>query len=109
MDEYDDVMFDMEAHAALVHRAPITKFKIMQPDLYEGMTSSLPTVLLTFTETKGIYVWYDNLMSEDVNFMCAHVFRHDKSDPILDASFLEFPPIDPLKYHTLKDMKSVVL
>jgi hypothetical protein len=50
------------------------------------------------TESAGFFLWYENLMNKDVEFMCAHIFRF-KTDPFIDIGFLEFPPVNPKKYH----------
>jgi len=55
------------------------------------------------TETSGIYLWYENLMNKDVEFMCAHIFRYNKADPFIDVAFLEFPPVNPKKYHQIEN------
>ena len=45
-------------------------------------------------------------MNSDINFMCAHIFRHNGSDPSHDISFLEFPPVNPKKYHFIMNKSS---
>lgn len=45
---------------------------------------------------------------QEVTFMCAHIFRYTAADPILDISFLEFPPVNPKKNHQIKDKTSMI-
>ncbi len=75
----------------------------MKPDIYDAFTCWLPAIIITMTETSGIYLWYENLMNKDVEFMCAHIFRYNKADPFIDVAFLEFPPVNPKKYHQIEN------
>ena len=56
----------------------------MRPDIYDAFMLKIPTIIITLTESSGIYLWYENLMNKDVEFMCAHIFRYNKADPYYD-------------------------
>lgn len=56
----------------------------MWPDIYDSFTCKIPTIIITTTESTGIFLWYENLMNWDVEFMCAHVFWYNKQDPFID-------------------------
>ena len=80
----------------------------MRPDIYDSFSCKIPAILITMTESSGIYLWYENLMNKDVEFMCAHIFWHNKADPFLDIAFLEFPPVNPMKYHFIENKTSLI-
>ncbi len=77
-DEDEEIPFDLAAYQLLDHRGPIESFRLMMPDLFEGFTAVLPTVIATFTKEHGIYLWYENMMNKDRQFMCAHIFKHNR-------------------------------
>jgi len=109
IEEADDDKGDpieLEFYLLLNHKSIITSFKLMMPDLYEGFKNAIPTVLTTITEKGWIFLWYENLMDKNMSFMCAHVFKPNYNEVIYDMAFLDFPPIDPQKYHDLIDKKS---
>jgi len=63
--------------------------------------NAIPTVIATVTEKGWIFLWYENLMDQNMSFMCAHVFKPTYDDIINDISFLEYPALNPEKYHDL--------
>lgn len=97
---------ELNYYLLLSHKSTITGFKLMMPDLYEGFKNAIPTVLTTITEKGWIFLWYENLMDKNMAFMCAHVFKPSHNDIINDVAFLSYPPINPEKYHELKEKQS---
>eukprot|EP00347_Sterkiella_histriomuscorum_P004436 403360465 len=84
------------------HRNQIEYFKILHHDVYESEKRNLPNVILTITNKNEIFLWQENQMISDMLFVCIHTFRGYQNTPYLDASFLEFPPINPKRYVELK-------
>jgi hypothetical protein len=80
----------------------------MMPDLYEGFKNAIPTVITTLTVNNWVYLWYENLMDKNMAFMCAHVFKPGHNDLICDVAFLEYPPLNPQRYHDLKEKQSYI-
>lgn len=97
---------ELEYYMLLSHKSAITGFKLLLPDLYESFKNTIPTVVTTITEHSWIYLWYENLMDATMSFMCAHVFKPAHNDLINDVAFLDFPPINPEKYHEIKEKES---
>lgn len=113
-DDEEKENFEVESHEStleldyyllLNHKSSITNFKLLKPDLYESFKNSIPTIMATMTERGWVYLWYENLMDKDIAFMCAHVFKPDNGI-INDIGFLDFPPINPEKYHDLIEKES---
>jgi hypothetical protein len=102
------IPLELNYYLLLSHKSKITRFKLMMPDLYEGFKNAIPTVITTITEKGWIFLWYENLMDKNIAFMCAHVFKPGHDDMIHDVAFLEYPPIDPEKYHDLKEKQSYI-
>jgi len=44
-----------------------------------------------------------------MQFVCAHSFRGYQNSQVFDATFLEFPPLNPKKYSELKSKISLIL
>lgn len=97
---------ELEYYLLLNHKSVITSFKLLMPDLYEGFKNAMPTVLATITEKGCVFLWYENLMDKNMAFMCAHVFNPAHNEVFHDVAFLDFPPIDPEKYHELREKQS---
>lgn len=108
IEDEGELPFDLAAYELLPHRSEIESFKVKSIDVQEAFSKYLPTVLIINTKRHGTYLWYENLMSDTIDFQCFHVFRPDRASPILDLSFLEFPPVNPKKYHFLNRERSLL-
>lgn len=99
---------ELEYYLLLSHKSPITNFKVLKPDLYEGFKHAIPTVIATVTKKGWIFLWYENLMDQNISFMCAHVFKPNQNEIINDICFLEYPVMQPERYHDLKEKHSYI-
>ena len=99
---------ELEYYLLLSHKSEITNFKVLMPDLYEGFKHAIPTVIATVTKKGWIFLWYENLMDQNISFMCAHVFKPNQNDIINDICFLEYPVLHPERYHELKEKHSYI-
>ena len=43
-----------------------------------------------------------------MQFTCAHIFRGYAQTPYFDVSFLDFPPVNPKRYHEIKSKVSML-
>ena len=107
-DGADTTPFDLNCYELIDHKSKILSFKLMMPDLYEGFKNATPTVLTTLTAKGWAFLWYENLMSGKLSFMCAHVFKPSHNDLVNDVAFLEYPPLNPERYHDLKEKQSYI-
>jgi hypothetical protein len=107
-DSSDEPQLDLEFYMLLSHKSTITSFKMLMPDLYEGFKNAIPTAIATITQKGWIFLWYENLMDKNMAFMCAHVFKPNHNDFINDMAFLDYPVINPEKYHDLKEKHSYI-
>jgi hypothetical protein len=83
----------------------------MHHDIYESEKRYLPNLLLTVTSRNEVFLWQEDLMQvslsyslcqRDMQFTCVHAFRQYAKAEFFDASFLEFPPVNPKRYVELK-------
>jgi hypothetical protein len=104
----EEPQLDLDYYMLLSHNSTITSFKMLMPDLYEGFKNAIPTVIATITQKGWIFLWYENLMDKNMAFMCAHVFKPNHNEIINDLAFLDYPMINPKRYHDLKEKHSYI-